>query len=305
MENLPNDTLYVIMQNMDMDGLAYFCKSNKYLNNLCNNDQFWEEYVHGNNFYMFVPKKYKYLHPLTNTNSSYKEIFHNVHALNYALKNKLPINVIIDNLVISGKLDTLRPYFFKDVNDKIYDAIIISGLKYGTHEILDLYDNDAISLQNLATNLSPASYDYLYKQLFNNITSAAITYNNVPLIKHIIKSKEQITQQLVNTAINSYNVEIVDYFLSFQPTVNIQKGINYMYGKVISPLFDKGKDKQQVLSMVHYLMDHQLYGDDDNFIMYLIKTQNIKLLNQFNPQKTNKFISYAKNYPLSYDWFTN
>lgn len=305
METLPNDTLYVIMQNMDMDVLSYFCKSNKYINNLCNNEQFWKEYIHGDNFYLFMPNEYNQLHPLVNTNSSWKEIFNNVHTLNHALENDLDIQFIVDNLVMNNKLDTLRPYFFKIVNNKLYDAIIFSGLKYGNHQILDLFTIDNISLKDLATYLSPQSYDYLYKYLYNNIISALITYNNVPLIKHIIKNKKQITQQLVTTAMNSYNTQILDYFLSFSPNVDIKKGINYMYGKIISPLLEKSKDKNQVFLMVDYLMDHQLYGDDDNFIFYLIKTQNIDLLNQFNPPKISKFINYAKNYALSYDWFTS
>ena len=137
-----------------------------------------------------------------------------------------------------------------------------------------------------------------------NFISLFIIYNNLPLIQHLITSVDQITQNMIYTAMNSYNLLVLDYLLSFHPNIDITTGVNYMYGKVISPLYDKSKDKQQVDDMIDYLMTHQLYGDDDKFIKYLIKTQNIKLLNEFKPPRKYEFIIYAKNYPLSYKWFT-
>lgn len=309
---LLDDIKYIVMLNMDMDTLAGFCRNSKSI--VCNNEQFWQAYVTGNNFYFAVPKDYKMLNQLTKNDSTWKEIFYNTYNLNTFIENNQQKNIklFIDVLVKNGKIDTLKPYLIHNTFSTIVDDIIISGLKYNNYNIMDFMlaqNPNILDIFKIAQYANNKSYDYILSVnddiLPGNFVQQVITSNNVPLFKHIITKKEQITQQLMTIAITSGNIDMVQYLLSFKPNVNLSIGADIVYAKVSAELFSIGKDKEKIGNMAAYLVNNKIYGTKDSFIKYLIKTQNIKVLNDVNPPKEQKYITYAKNYLLSYEWFTN
>lgn len=302
MNTLTNDAFYAVMQNMDMDELAQFCKSTKHINNLCQSEHFWREYVLGNNFMMVKPGGTGF--KLKQKDCTWKELFGYTHKLKHRMQQGTHTQ-FIDFLIKNNKLDVLRPYFKLDGSVlKVYglfEMIVIAGLKYNVPEILDKYHND-IEFRTMLTHLSVESYDYLQNHFNHHVLlNGLISYNNLPVVKHIIRKHKDATMILLSVAVTSCNVDVLDYLLSLNPMID-NNTINRMYGRALLPLYDVCMNKQKIDEMITYLLDH-CYYNGDNCILYLIKTQNITLLKEINPPKKQEYIIYAQNYPLAYQYF--
>lgn len=266
------------MQYMSMDDLVNFYKFTKHVYNLCQSEQFWCNYVLGDNFYLFKPTNYTVLNKLKLHDCTSKEIFFNTYQLNYALQHQLSLQ-FIHQWVKDGKLDVLRPYFNKLNSGDLHNMIITVGLTYNIKEILDIYF-DIIPFKMLATHISPQSYDYLSDRIHYQVfISGLILNNNLPVIKHIITDKTHIMPTCIYSAIHCYNVPALDFLLSFQPDIDMKQQIEHLYGKRFSPLYEKSNNKHQVDAMIQYLLSNGHYGGK-YCIKYLIRTNNIALLDK-------------------------
>lgn len=173
-ENLSYDIIYLILINSSIKVIDYWCQTNMYIYNICQDEGFWRDKVLHNFNISFKPEYY-----------TWKELYYNlafnrIKIISVIFNNKMKYMLIKNNDIIKSILDHIKDvfnitnnvkYIFMDDNRIIYriDPIVLSYMKQ--RDVLNFYRSTLVDLK-----------------LWNDLKSIVVLNINVPSdLKDIIK----------------------------------------------------------------------------------------------------------------------